>query len=340
MRTGPNALTWFVALGASVWLSAPWAPVCAEPNEPLTVNWYHGKEFFYPIARAFELETGVDVQMSDSYDLFDTDVILVADYLTLHQAAAEGRFATIATPERDARVPAQWRDDEGRWYGVAVRLRAAIYNPLAVDGANLRSVYDLADDRFRGRMCLRSGENEYNRSLLASLIVQDGPERAQEWARGVRENAGAAPDYDGDIANILRVADGVCDGRFVNTYYLGHMMSGQRPERYPFTAEDVNTFFEAARKVEIAWLDQETRGNPANVTAVAISSETERVEDAQRFVDFLLSDQGQRMLAERVYKYPVVPGAAWTDFLKSQGRVRIDDFDLSQLDDAYDKADA
>lgn len=315
------------------------APPAAAADEPLTVNWYHGKEFLYPIAHAFEVKTGIDVEVTDSYDRFDTDVILAADYLTLSTAASEGRFADIRSESRDARVPAQWRDDDGQWYGVAVRLRAAVYNPEKVKQGRIQSVYDLADPEFRNRMCLRSSENEYNRSLVATLIVEDGKEKAAKWVDGVRANAGEAPEYKGDIANIMRVANGECDVTFVNTYYLGYMLSGKRAERYPFTAEDMNRFYAGAQKVAIAWLDQETRGNPANVTGAAVSSKSKRKADALKFVDFLLSDEGQALLTNNVFKYPTVPGVAWSLHLKNQGRVRMSDFDLNAIDgDDYETA--
>lgn len=312
----------------------------AEPRAPLTVNWYHGKEFFFPIVYQFERETGIDVEITDAYDRFDTDVILSSDYVTLNRAVSEGRLARIGNAQRDARVPSIWRDDQGHWYGVSVRLRAVVYNKDVIRPGEITSIYDLADPRYAGRICLRSGQNEYNRSMLAIMISEDGEARAREWARQVRANAGG-PDitYRDDMSNVVRIANGECDVAFINTYYLGYMQEGKIAERYRFTAEHMRQFYAAVQQVEIAWLDQTGRGNFANITAVGVNSQTTRRADAERFVDFLLSDRGQSLLAENVFKYPTVPGIGWSDFLLSQGRPRIRDTDLNTLDPYYPIAD-
>jgi len=338
--------SWIVkALGLVAWASTAALANAQTPSReadqtPLTVNWYHGREFLFPIVYQFERETGIDVEITDAYDRFDTDVVLASDYVTLNRAVAEGRLAQIATPERDARVPSIWRDDQGHWYGVSVRLRAVVYNPDVIEAGEITSIYDLADPRYEGRVCLRSSQNEYNRTMLATMIAEDGEAQARDWARGVRANAGGAEiTYRDDISNVMRIVSGECDVSFINTYYLGYMQEGKIAGRYNFTTEHMVAFYAAVQQVEIAWLDQEGRGNFANVTAVGINSETSRRADAERFVDFLLSDRGQHLLTENVFKYPVVPGIGWSDFLLSQGRPRIRDTDLNSLDPYYETAD-
>lgn len=338
--------TWILgALGALACASTA-TMVSAQPSgndaesEPLSVNWYHGREFLFPIVYQFERETGIDVEITDAYDRFDTDVILASDYVTLNRAASEGRLAQIGTPERDARVPSIWRDDEGHWYGVSVRLRAVVYNPDVIAAGEITSIYDLADPRYEGRICLRSSQNEYNRTMLATMIAEEGDARAREWAERVRDNAGGEEiTYRDDISNVMRIASGECDVSFINTYYLGYMQEGKIAGRYNFTTDNMVAFYAAVQQVEIAWLDQEGRGNFANVTAVGINSETSRRADAERFVDFLLSDRGQELLVENVFKYPTVPGIGWSDFLLSQGRPRMRDTDLNSLDSYYPIAD-
>ncbi|HCS26397.1 MAG TPA: hypothetical protein DIW43_03020 [Spongiibacteraceae bacterium] len=326
------------SIGATVFALIVLTP-SALADRAITVNWYHGKEFLQPVAQAFTYDTGIPVEITNGDDSFDTDVLLVPDYATLHRAADAGHFADIQSSGRDSKVPSQWRDPEGRWYGVLVRLRAIAYSPKHFSESSFSSIYDLMKPDLKGRVCLLQGSYKSNRSLLAGIIAQDGEAKARAWAAAVRANGTTEKPFDNDMDNVARIAKGECDVALLDNYYLHYMLEGKRTSKYNIPPEYIAVLDNYAMKVKIAWLEQETRGNPANVTAVAVSKKSNNKKQALRFVDFLLSDKGQELLSENTFKYPVVPGVEWPWRLKDQGRVRISDFDVNRLRDYYPMAD-
>ncbi len=314
-------------------------PAMAHAEQAITVNWYHGKEFLQPVAQAFTYQTGIPVTVTHGDDSFDTDVILVPDVSVIERAADAGQFAKLQSLHRDSRVPAQWRDRDGYWYGVLLRLRSIAYSPERTKQLNFTTVYDLADPSLKGRVCLLQGSYKSNRSFLATLIAEDGVDKAAEWARAVRKNVTPERTYDNDMDNVSRIAKGECDAALLDNYYLHYMLEGKRTGKYDIPESYTAKLADYAQSVEIAWLEQQTRGNQANVTAVAISRNSGNKVAAAKFVDFLLSDKGQELLAENTFKYPVVPGVEWPWRLKDQGRVRISDFDVNEVKPFLKKAD-
>ncbi|MBL8270275.1 extracellular solute-binding protein [Steroidobacter sp.] len=317
-----------VALVAACVGTAPFAN--AADKEPLTVNWYHKAQFLQPVIDQFSKDSGIAVKVTDAYDNFDTDVILVSDYKSLTEAKKLGSFEEIRSPDLDAIVPARWRDRDGNWYGVMLRARAVIYNKAQVRPGEIKSYRDLADPKWRGKIALRSASNMYNRSLLASMIVHDGYASAASWAKAVRDNAGERAEYSGDTGNIWRVAKGEFALAFVNTYYLCYEIAKGREQANGLKLADT---------LGVAWLDQDGAGQHVNVTGVGVRSGTARKDDAMKLVRFLLSKQGQALLSQNVFKYPVRSDVAPSALLQSFGSFRADELNLNDLELHYDEVD-
>lgn len=326
----PSGLARACSVGALFALLATLPAAAATKSEPLTVNWYHDAKFLQPVIDAFTAQSGIKVKVTDSYDTFDTDVILVSDYKSLTEAKKLNHFEPIRAPDLDAVVPARWRDRDGYWYGVMLRARAVIYNKAQVKPGEIKSYRDLADRKWRGKVALRSATNVYNRSLLASMIVHDGRDAALAWARDVRANAGESPQYSGDTGNIWRVAKGEIPLSFVNTYYIAYQMARGAEREHGLKLEDT---------IGVAWLDQNGAGQHVNVTGVGVKAETPRKEDAMKLVRFLLSKQGQALMSENVFKYPVRSDVEPSALLESFGDFRRDELNLNDLELHYDEAD-
>lgn len=303
----------------------------AEKTPPLTVNWYHEAQYLRPVIEQFTRETGIAVQVTDGYDTFDTDVILVSDYKGLTEAKKFGHFQVIRSPELDSIVPPQWRDRDGRWYGVMLRARAVIYNKAQVKPGEIKSWSDLANPKWRGRIALRGANNVYNRSLLASMIVHDGYSSALAWAQAVRLNAGESPVYDGDTDNVWRVANGDFSLSFINTYYLGYLIAKGREQEKGMKLADT---------LGVAWLDQDRTGQHVNVTGVGVKRTSTRRDDALKLVHFLLSRKGQALLTEHVFKYPIRADVEPSAYLRSYGTFRRDLLNVNDLELHYDEVDS
>lgn len=305
-------------------------PAVAAEREPLTINWYHKATFLQPVIDAFSKDSGIPVKVTDAYDKFDTDVILVSDYKTLTEAKKLNAFQPIRSPDLDAIVAPRWRDRDGYWYGVVLRARAVIYNKAQVKPGEIKSYADLADKKWRGKLALRPATSVYNRSLLASMIVHDGYAAALEWARAVRTNAGDNPEYAGDTANIWRVAKGEAALSFVNTYYINYEIARGSEQKNGIKLAD---------NIGIAWLGQQGSGQHMNVTGVAVNTATTRKDDAMKLVRFLLSQKGQTLLSQHVFKYPVRADVAPHPQLQAWGDFRRDELNLNDLELHYDEAD-
>ncbi|MBN8842209.1 MAG: extracellular solute-binding protein [Sphingomonadales bacterium] len=308
--------------------------------QQLTVNWYHKQRYLQPVIDAFTAETGIEVIVTNDYDRLNTDVIFVSDYKSLTETKNFNKFRKL-DPEFFAEmskvVPAQWRDRDGYWLGVVLRARTALVNKSMVPEAQRpKSLLELADPKWRGRMTIRSASNVYNRSLLAYMIYRYGEPAATRWAQGIVDNFGPEGRYLGDTPNARAVAEGKFAITFLNTYYLGYLQTQtgtHSPEMLRQLRDDV----------AVVWLDGGKFGLPVNVTGVGISADvpagSERLDQAQKLVAFVLSPRGQALMSEHTFKYPVREDVAPSAYLQSFGTFRKDTFDLNELRYLYDDAD-
>ncbi len=312
----------FFVASASAQLSAP--------GEPLTVNWYHGAEVFQPIVDAYKEATGQSVVVTNDYDTFTTDVILVSDYKGLTEGKKFKHFQKLNSSIVEEVVPAQWRDRDGFWAGIVLRTRTPIYNRELVSEEDVpTSWFDLTSPKWEGKIALRGADNVYNRSLVAWMIYHYGERRAERWVKGVLKNAGPSPTFVGDSDNAQRVATGEFALGFINTYYLGYI-DGPVAHRFEEGMTD---------NIGVAWTMDDKVGQHVNVTGAAIHDDTKKPEEARAFIEWLLSKEGQKLLTDHVFKYPVRADVEPSTYLKKYGAFMPDETDLNDLQYYYDRAD-
>ncbi|MDR5859227.1 Fe(3+) ABC transporter substrate-binding protein [Halomonas eurihalina] len=280
---------------------------------------------------AFTEETGIEVNVleGDSDQLIQriqregeaspADVMMTVDAGRLWRAEQEGIFASVESETLAERLPDAMRHPEGKWFGFSQRIRAIFYNPDEVDADEIATYEDLADPRFEGEVCIRSSNNIYNQSLLASLIAHDGVEQAEAWAQGVVDNMARDPE-GGDRDQIRGVASGECDLAVGNHYYYVRMLKS-----------DDDAQREAAEKVEILFPNQDGRGAHVNVGGAGMVEGAPHPENAVRFLEFLSSDEAQALFASGNHEFPVVDGVEIDDVLASWGDFKKDSLNVSEL---------
>ena len=270
---------------------------------------------------AFTEKTGIDVNIleGDSDQLIErirregaaspADIMLTVDAGRLWRAEQAGVFQGIESDVLNERLPDAMRHPEGKWFGFSQRVRAIFYDPDDVDPANLKRYEDLADPRFEGDICIRSSNNIYNQSLLASMIAHHGMDDAEAWAQGVVDNMARDPE-GGDTDQIRGVASGECDIAVANHYYYVRLLES-----------DDASDREAAESVEILLPNQDGRGAHVNVGGAGVVADAPNRDNAIRFLEFLASDEAQRLFAAGNHEFPVVDGvevdgtlATWGDF--------------------------
>jgi len=230
-----------------------------------------------------------------------------------------GVLRAVRSAALEQAVPAAYRDPDGYWFGLSLRARPIMYARQRVAPGELSTYEALAEPRWRGRICVRSSNNIYNQSLVASVIAADGRERTLEWLRGLVANL-ARPPRGGDRDQIKAVAAGRCDLALANTYYLARMLRSEDPAQRA-----------AAERVAVFWPNQDGRGAHVNVSGAGVTRAAPHPAGAVRLLEYLTSDAAQAWYAEVNNEYPVKPGVAVSPTVASFGTFRADTLNLSRL---------
>ncbi len=247
------------------------------------------------------------------------DLLLTVDVARLHRIKQLELLQPITSPRLNDVIPSQYRDDDNQWFGLSLRSRVIVYAPDRVDVSQLSSYEDLADPKWKNRICVRSSSNVYNQSLVASLIANDGVESTEVWANGLVDNFARKPK-GGDRDQIKAVAVGVCDVALVNTYYLAGML-----------VSDQESEVVEAGKVKLFWPNQSGRGAHMNISGAGILKHAPHKEAAVKLLEYLASDEAQHWYAETNHEYPVKAGIEISATLASWGEFKADGLNLNQL---------
>jgi iron(III) transport system substrate-binding protein len=245
------------------------------------------------------------------------DLLITVDAGRLWRADQAGLFQPVASKTLERRIPANLRHPEGHWFGFSQRARVIVYNKETVDAADLRRYEDLADPKWKGLVCIRSGSNIYNLSLMSALIEAHGETAAEAWARGVVANF-ARPPQGGDTDQIKAIAAGECGVGLANTYYYVRLLRSGR-------AEDRAV----ADRVGVIFPNQEDRGTHVNISGAGVLKHARNREAAIRFLEYLASDDAQRYFADGNNEYPVVRGVEGDATLRSLGAFTTDPINVS-----------
>ncbi len=248
------------------------------------------------------------------------DVFITVDIGRLWRAEQAGIFASVKSPALESRIPAAYRDPEGRWFGFSARARVITYNRLAVKPGEIRGYEDLADPKWKGRICIRSSSHPYNLSLIGSMIAHLGEPKAEVWLRGLRNNLARDPK-GGDTDQLTAAAAGECDIAVANTYYAVRLMRSGR-------AEDRAVM----QKLAVVWPNQDGRGVHMNISGGGMLKHAPHPEAAQQFLEYLASDQAQAYFANGNNEWPVVTGVKTANpELESLGKFKADAINVGLL---------
>lgn len=247
------------------------------------------------------------------------DVVITVDAGRLHRGKASDLFQPVESEAILNAVPAQYRDPDNLWFGLSLRARPIMYARDRVDASELSTYEDLADEKWRGRICIRSSNNIYNQSLVASMIAANGVEETEAWARKLVANMARSPQ-GGDTDQILAAAAGECDIAVANTYYLGRLINSGDPSEQ-----------EAGGSMAVHWPNQDGRGAHVNVSGIGVTRSAGNLDQAIRLIEFLVSDEAQEYYASSNYEYPVKDGIPWSETLQDWGEFKADTINMSVL---------
>ena len=248
------------------------------------------------------------------------DVLVTVDAGRLWRAEQLGLFQPVRSSVLEARIPAHLRHPGGLWFGFSTRARVILYSKDAIKPGAVRNYEDLADPKWKGKVCMRSSASVYNLSLMSALIAHHGEQQAENWARGVVANFARSPK-GGDTDQIKAVASGECALTLANTYYYARLMKSQKPEEH-----------DAAARTGIVFPNQDGHGTHLNISGAGVLKNAPHRDAAVKFLEYLASDETQRYFADGNNEFPAV-AAVKTDnaALSALGAFKSDALNVSAL---------
>lgn len=314
-------------IGCAVLGASAFVATAASAQE---VNVYSLRQAFLvePLFEKFTEQTGIKVnvifaekglveRIKQEGANSPADILMTVDISRIQQAVDAGVTEAVSNDTLAANIPAHLRDPEGHWFALTQRGRAIYASKDRVKEGEITSYEDLADPKWKGRICTRSGTHVYNVALFASMIAAHGKEEAKAWLEGLKNNLARKPQGN-DRAQVKAVKEGECDVALGNTYYYGKMLDNE--EQRPW-----------AEAVNIVFPNQDDRGMSMNISGMSLIKDAPNHDNAIKLMEFLSDDVAQAIYAEVNYEYPVKPGVEWADNVKSWGTFKADDLPLAEI---------
>jgi iron(III) transport system substrate-binding protein len=303
---------------------------CSIPAVAQEINVYSHRqpELIQPLVDAFTAETGIAVnvafvdkgmaeRLQAEGDRSPADLVLTVDIARLLQIVEADVLQPVQSDVLEANIPAELRDPSDLWFGLTSRARIVYASKDRVAPGEVTTYEDLASEKWKGRLCTRSGLHDYNVALLGAVIAHHGEEAATKWAEGLKANLARKPD-GGDRDQVKAIAAGECDIALGNTYYMGQMLAD--PEQVP-----------AAESVTIVFPTFEAGGTHLNISGVAMTKSAPNKDNALKFMEWLTGDTAQKIYAETNYEFPVKAGVERSDLVKSWGEFTPDTTPLADI---------
>lgn len=306
----------------------------AVAADEINVYSYREPGLVNPLIEQFSKETGIKVntvfakdglieRMQAEGKISPADVLLTNESGLLFKAEADGVTQPLKSEAIEKAVPAALRDGAGHWFALTRRARVVYASNERVKDKDI-SYESLADPKWKGKICSRSGQHTYNIALIASMIAHHGEEAAEKWLTGVRDNLARKP-AGGDREGVRDVQAGLCDLAIGNTYYMGAML--KNPEQKVW-----------ADAVHIVFPNASDRGTHVNVSGMALAANAPNKANAVKFMEWLVTAEAQKIYAAANSEYPVVEGVDTTDLIKSWGPLKADPIPLEKLAELRKKA--
>lgn len=301
--------------GCSESAPPPQAPSAAPP---VVVYSARAEQLIKPLFDAYTAETGVEILYTTDSEqpliqklmaegqTTPADLLLTVDAGNLWYAAEQGVLRPVRSEVLSGNIPENLRDPENQWFALSVRARTIVYDSRIIEPSALRDYAGLADEKWRGKLCLRTSAKVYNQSLVAMLIAQLGEQRTEEIVRGWVANL-ATEVFPNDTKLIEAIRDGQCEVGIVNTYYFGRLQK-----------EDPDI------PVALFWPDAASGGVHVNVSGAGVTRHADNPDGARALLEWLSQGEAQRVFAENNLEFPANPSvpadplvSAWGEFAAS-----------------------
>ncbi|MDX0563616.1 extracellular solute-binding protein [Sinorhizobium medicae] len=302
----------------------------AHAEGEVNIYSYRQPELIQPLLDAFTKETGITtnvlfldkglverIQAEGANS--PADVILTVDISRLTEAKDAGVTQPVVNETINKDIPEHFRDPDGNWFGLTTRGRVVYASKERVAQDEI-TYEDLADPKWKGKICTRDGQHSYNVGLFASMIAHHGEAETEKWLAGLRDNLAWKPD-GGDRDQAKAIFAGECDVALGNSYYVGRMMTNEKePEQKDWAAA-----------IKVLFPNAKDRGTHVNISGMALAKNAPNKENALKLMEFLSEGEAQKIYAEQVFEYPVLPGVETSEVVKSFGEIKPDTLPLAKI---------
>lgn len=298
--------------------------------EQVNIYSYRQPSLIQPLLDAFKKKTGIESRIifakkgliervAAEGKNSPVDVILTVDIGRLAGATAKGITQPVSSPVLEQNIPAQYRDSKGHWFGLTRRARVIYASRDRVKQKQI-AYEELSDLKWKGKICVRSGQHVYNVALIASMIAHHGEAKTEHWLRGFKANLARKPAGN-DRAQVKGVYSGECDLAIGNTYYMAKMqLNDKKPEQK-----------EWAKSVRMIFPNTDNRGAHINLSGMVLAKNAPHKANAIRLMEFLSSDEAQKIYAKVNHEYPVKDGIEWSEIVKGWGHFKADELSLEKI---------
>lgn len=317
-------------------LSAPLAPAVQAGGE-VNIYSYRQPYLINPLLEAYTKKTGVKTnvifakkglveRMAAEGQNSPADVLLTVDIGRLTNAVNKGVSQPVSSDTLAKNIPAQYRDPKGHWFGLTRRSRVVYASKERVKQEAI-TYEELADPKWKGKICIRPGQHVYNVALVAAMIAHHGEAKTEEWLRGLKANLARKPAGN-DRAQVKGVYSGECDLAVGNTYYMAKMqLNEKKPEQKEWAAS-----------VKMLFPNTASRGAHINLSGMVLAKHSPNKANAVKLMEFLSSNDAQQIYAKVNHEYPVKEGVPWSDLVKSWGEFKPDALELAKIAELRKKA--
>ena len=298
---------------------------CAKDSSELTVYTSRQPQLIEPIVEQFTNETGIKVNLlsGNAQELMEridiegedspADIFMTVDAGVLWQAAERDILAKIDSEILNENIPAHLRDSKNEWFGLSKRARTIVFSSDQFKDNDFSTYEDLADPKWKGKLCLRTSKKVYNRSLIASMIDAYGFDKSKEVVSGWVSNL-ATEVFSNDTNALKAVSSGQCGVTIVNTYYLARLLDD--PEH---------------NNLSLFWANQSDRGVHVNISGAGVVKTSKNKKNAVLFLEYLSSNRAQDFYASANKEYPVLIGAKIDESIENWGSFSEHTINVSKL---------
>jgi iron(III) transport system substrate-binding protein len=302
----------------------------AQAEEVVNVYSYRQPSLIEPLFKVFTEQTGIKVnllfaekglieRMQQEGANSPADVLLTADVGRLVEAQSKGLSQPVKDEIIESNIPQNLADSQGHWYGLTMRARVAYVSKARVKQDTL-SYEELAEPKWKGKICIRSGQHPYNLGLIAAMIARRGEAKTKEWLEGLKRNLAVKPSGN-DRSQAKSVYAGECDIAIANTYYMGKMLTNtEEPEQQDW-----------ATSVRIIFPSSAEMGTHVNISGMLLAKHAPHVENSLKLMRFLAEPEAQRLYAEGNFEYPVNSSVSPSEIVRAWGTFATDNLPIAEI---------